>query len=382
MAFTDAQIRQLRAKLDAEHVKSRKANGATLHYIEGWHAIAEANRIFGFDGWDRKTIAASCVWSGRKGEHYLTAYTAKVRVRVRAGDTTIVREGSGSCEADGLTPGEAHELALKAAETDATKRALATFGNPFGLALYDREQNGVRRSEKSKRRDPYAQGPWLLRLRKGDAGASFDKPEAFAEALKKAMSDVSDIALLFDLWEQNVETVRALHREFNHRDGANTGLAHALVAHLKSCAIALAASAKAKGAREADGIESETIATLAQSKIDKSVLAISEPKRHRSKEHLRLVASQPCLICGRSPSHAHHIRHAQSRGLGLKVSDEFTVPLCAIHHHQNHATGDERRWWQDHAIDPLPVAQELWRKSHPNQPQEVLKPAEDTASSG
>lgn len=377
MAFTDAQIRQLRAKLDAEHVKSRKANGATLHYIEGWHAIAEANRIFGFDGWDRKTIAASCVWSGRKGEHYLTAYTAKVRVRVRAGDITIVREGSGSCEADGLTPGEAHELALKAAETDATKRALATFGNPFGLALYDREQNGVRRS---KHRGPYAQGPWLLRSSKGDAGASFDKPEAFAEALTKAMSEVSGIALLFDLWEQNVETVRALQRNRGHHD-ANTSLARALVAHLKSCAIACAATQDAKVAKEGPGVSSDAMAILPQSKIDKSVLAISEPKRHRSKEHLRLVASQPCLICGRSPSHAHHIRHAQSRGLGLKVSDEFTVPLCAIHHHQNHATGDERRWWQDHAIDPLPVAEKLWRESHPTKPQEALKPANDTASS-
>src|SRR4029077_268294 len=73
-------------------------------------------------------------------------------------------------------------------------------------------------------------------------------------------------------------------------------------------------------------------------KIDKSVLTISEPKRIRSKEHLRFVALQPCLVCGRSPSHAHHVRFAQSKGLGLKVSDEFTVPLCAIHHQQNHAT--------------------------------------------
>ena len=83
-----------------------------------------------------------------------------------------------------------------------------------------------------------------------------------------------------------------------------------------------------------------------QHKIDKSVLTISEPKRIRCKEHLRFVAEQPCLVCGRSPSHAHHIRYAQSRGLGLKVSDEFTVPLCAIHHSENHTTGNEREWWQ------------------------------------
>jgi hypothetical protein len=98
-------------------------------------------------------------------------------------------------------------------------------------------------------------------------------------------------------------------------------------------------------------------------KIDKSVLTISEPKRVRSKEHLRFVAQQPCLLCGRSPSHAHHIRYTQPKGLALKVSDEFTVPLCAIHHSQNHATGDERRWWAERNCDPLQVANQLWLES-------------------
>src|SRR6185436_15469744 len=82
-----------------------------------------------------------------------------------------------------------------------------------------------------------------------------------------------------------------------------------------------------------------TLPKAAGPKIDKSVLALGEPRRIRCKEHLRFVASQPCLICGRSPSHAHHLRYAQSKGLSLKVSDEFTVPLCAIHHHNIHNTG-------------------------------------------
>ena len=103
-------------------------------------------------------------------------------------------------------------------------------------------------------------------------------------------------------------------------------------------------------------------------KIDKSVLTFGEPKRIRSKEHLRFVASQPCLICGRSPSHAHHIRYAQSKGLSLKVSDEFTVPLCAIHHHQIHTTGKEREWWQEHNIDPLKIASGLWQQSRERYP--------------
>ena len=130
----------------AKHVKTRKANGTDLHYVEGWHVIAEANRIFGYDAWDRRTLASRCVWSGPSGAYHGAAYTAKVRVSVRAGDITIVREGSGTGEGKAPTPGQAHELALKGAETDATKRALATFGNPFGLALYDREQLGVRKA--------------------------------------------------------------------------------------------------------------------------------------------------------------------------------------------------------------------------------------------
>ena len=144
MGFSDTQTRQLRAKLDGKHVKSRKANGTTLHYVEGWHVIAEANRVFGFDAWDRRTLTTRCIWTGMNDKHYATAYTARVRIRVRAGDITIVREGSGTGEGRALTPGEAHEIALKSAETDATKRALATFGNRFGLALYDRAQTGVR----------------------------------------------------------------------------------------------------------------------------------------------------------------------------------------------------------------------------------------------
>ena len=113
MALSDTQIRQLRAKLESKHVKTRNSNGATLHYVEGWHAIAEANRIFGYDAWDRRTLVTSCVWSGASGQLYAAAYTAKVRVSVRAGDLRIVREGSGTGEGRAATQGQAHDLALK-----------------------------------------------------------------------------------------------------------------------------------------------------------------------------------------------------------------------------------------------------------------------------
>lgn len=98
----------------------------------------------------------------------------------------------------------------------------------------------------------------------------------------------------------------------------------------------------------------------AGTRIDKSVLAIPEPRRLRDKEHLRFVARHPCLICGRTPSDAHHVRYAQPRALGRKVSDEFTVPLCRTHHREAHHTGDEQRWWQQHRLEPLAHAEALW----------------------
>jgi len=283
-------------------------------------------------------------------------------VSVRAGDSTIVREGSGTGEGKASTPGQAHELALKGAETDATKRALATFGNPFGLALYDREQVGVRKA-RGEKTSP-AIGPWALRLATGAEKASFDQPNEFVGALRKAMSAAHDIELLFAIWEQNVDSVRALNRSLRQDHLPNSGIATQLVGHLKQCAIALVRSQTRDRTQEISPAPNG----YARPKIDKSVLTISEPKRHRSKEHLRFVAEQPCLICGGSPSHAHHIRYAQPRGLGLKVSDEFTVPLCAIHHSENHTTGDERRWWEKHNLDPLPVARRLWQKSHSADP--------------
>jgi ERF superfamily protein len=99
--------------------------------------------------------------------------------------------------------------------------------------------------------------------------------------------------------------------------------------------------------------------------IDKSLLTISEPRRLRDKIHLRFVAKQPCLICERLPCDAHHLRFAQGRGLGLKVSDEFTVPLCRGHHREVHRVGNEAQWWENAGIDALAVAHKLWTETHP-----------------
>jgi hypothetical protein len=190
-------------------------------------------------------------------------------------------------------------------------------------------------------------GPWLLSL-PGGAGQSFNRTDAFVSALSKTLTEAKDIEQLFAIWECNVDTVRAINKQTN-RSAPRGVVAHNLLAHLKGRAIALA---KHNG---------EPTSNASRSKIDKSALAIGEVKRVRSKEHLRFVARQPCVICGRTPAQAHHIRFAQPKGLALKISDEFAVPLCVIHHRENHATGDERRWWQERKIDPLAVAEELWK---------------------
>jgi hypothetical protein len=99
--------------------------------------------------------------------------------------------------------------------------------------------------------------------------------------------------------------------------------------------------------------------------VDKTVLALATPRRIRDREHVKLVARQPCLICGRRPADAHHLRYAQSPALGHKVSDEFTVPLCRGHHRELHRCGDEAIWWNKTGIDPTAAAQALWRKTRP-----------------
>jgi hypothetical protein len=99
--------------------------------------------------------------------------------------------------------------------------------------------------------------------------------------------------------------------------------------------------------------------------INKGELVHPEPHRIRDKDHLRFVSTQPCLICGRTPADPHHLRFAQSRALGRKVSDEWVVALCRGHHREVHRHGDERGWWAKSGIDPNVAAQSLWLQSHP-----------------
>ena len=101
-------------------------------------------------------------------------------------------------------------------------------------------------------------------------------------------------------------------------------------------------------------------------KVDKSVLTLAEPRRYRDREHLRWVKTQPCLICGRTPSDAHHLRYMQPRALGRKVSDEFAVPLCRVHHRAAHRANAEPSWWETFGIDPVKIAHRLWKQTRLN----------------
>lgn len=149
---------ELGKPLVKSNVKERKQAGRKLSYVEGWHVIAEANRIFGFGEWTRETLEMRCVAeherqigqppNQRKG--WGVSYVAKVRVTVAG----VIREGYGTGHGIDTDLGLAHESALKEAETDAMKRALMTFGNPFGLALYDKEQSQVCDAPAEPRKPP------------------------------------------------------------------------------------------------------------------------------------------------------------------------------------------------------------------------------------
>jgi hypothetical protein len=99
--------------------------------------------------------------------------------------------------------------------------------------------------------------------------------------------------------------------------------------------------------------------------FESQVAVNPKTRRLRDRYHLRFVCAQACLVCGRQPADAHHLRFAQAKALGRRVSDEFTVPLCRVHHREIHRTTKETEWWTRLGIDPLQIARKLWIKSHP-----------------
>jgi DNA repair and recombination protein RAD52 len=146
--FTEEINTELKKKLNPKNVATRKSGKTQLSYVEGWHVIAEMNRVFGFGGWTIETIFcnevckyATTIAKGKdwEAEGFTVGYESKVRITV--GD--VVREGTGLGSGIGKDLFDCYEGAAKEAETDALKRACMKFGNVFGLALYDKTQENV-----------------------------------------------------------------------------------------------------------------------------------------------------------------------------------------------------------------------------------------------
>lgn len=202
MIFTTEQIANLSAKLSPAVVKPAKAFGPKGDYIEGWHAMAEANRIFGFGGWSYYIDDVSVVAQGErpigkdKKPGWGVSYIARVQVTV--GD--VIRQDVGSGHGYDLDLGLAHESAIKEAVTDALKRALRSFGNPFGLALYDKTRENVGIDEPpaverllamiGRASDAIELGKWMASAKVLDAMApmSADDLERIAEAQKQKLA--------------------------------------------------------------------------------------------------------------------------------------------------------------------------------------------------
>ena len=139
---------------------------------------------------------------------------------------------------------------------------------------------------------------------------------------------------------------------------------------LRSSAVDETSASKSGGTGEAgphDQPQGSSAGIDQSTGVDKSVLAVAAPRRYRNRDHLRYIAQQACLVCGRKPSDPHHLRHVQPRALGRKASDEFAVPLCRSHHRAVHRAGDERAWWQTAGIDPVKVARKLWKHTRLNE---------------
>jgi hypothetical protein len=167
MGFSTKQVHALRRNLNGRQIRTREANGRELSYIEGWFAILEANRIIGFDGWSRETVDSRCVLAGEIRGTFVAVYIAKVRITVQAAGAT----GRGSGEGRGPSPGDVHDIALKAAETDASKRALHVRQTIWARTLSAKPDTRTFVEPKTRKRCCY-RDPLRLSSRRYDADPS------------------------------------------------------------------------------------------------------------------------------------------------------------------------------------------------------------------
>lgn len=202
-SFSPGQSQALSAPLDRKHVTQRNQSGMRLDYIEGWHAISEANRIFGFDGWDRETADLVHIGDEEVNGKWRVRYRA--RVRIYAGGR--FRDGTGYGSGIAKDLGDAHESAIKEAETDATKRALMTFGNPFGLALYDKTRanvsDGGAQTDAAKTPPPPKNVPKDLQR---------EKDIAWSKGLIDLCATCKSVKEIDDLWKENKDKIDDLEK--------------------------------------------------------------------------------------------------------------------------------------------------------------------------
>jgi hypothetical protein len=192
----------------------------------------------------------------------------------------------------------------------------------------------------------------------------FSSPSSRSE-LSAALSASLRIELLSEIESLNAADDAALWAQ--RRLPAKNQLSATDAQQVEEAFAAKLTVTQAQSAKSDDVLSEQSLAkqTSAATQINKSVLVFPEPRRVRDRDHIRHVIKQPCLVCGRRPSDPHHLRFAQSRALGRKVSDEFTVPLCRGHHRELHRHGDEAGWWQLLGLDPNRAARALWLTTHP-----------------
>jgi ERF superfamily len=165
------------------------------------------------------------------------------------------------------------------------------------------------------------------------------------------------------------------HRSLPAKNSLTAGDAQIVEARFQARLSTIGDGKTAEGPPDQRGVSADLLAansTQKTSAVSKkrsrsgAVRVLGKTVRLRDKEHRKFVTRQPCLVCGRVPSDSHHLTFTQSRALGRRVSDEFSVPVCRIHHRELHRSGDEAAWWQKLNIDPLPVALRLWQHTRLN----------------
>ena len=340
MGFSAKQIQALRRQPNRFHIRTREAHGRELTYLEGWYVISEANRIFGFDGWSRETVESECVLARENRGTYLAVYTARVRLTVQA-------DGAPS-SGKAMAPAKAADRHRERCTTSPSRPRKPTPPNGrWRPSASPSVSNSIAAAGRWHPRSPYPCRLWYpYPARRPGAGRC---PPWWIPSGR--YHPIPRPSRYYGRRQDLITRDRAQgRRELEVRPSAGSS-------------VIVPVSPR-----------------LVPGPIDKSLLTIAEPKRLRDKAHLRFVASQPCLVCGRQPSDPHHLRFAQPRALGLKVSDEFTVPLCRGHHHRLHQAGNEITWWQTLKIDALPIARELWEQTHPKSAAEDARPPDEIAA--